>query len=57
MLADGGEAITDLTVLRGVAELFGPVASDATARRLLDSIDTSALVGIRAARAPAREVA
>jgi hypothetical protein len=57
MLADGGEAITDLAVLRGVPELFGAVASDATAWRLLDSIDAPALVGIQAARAAAREVA
>jgi hypothetical protein len=57
MLADGGEAITDLAVLRGVPELFGPVASDPTAWRLLDSIDTPALAGIRTARAAAREVA
>ena len=57
MLADGGEAITDLAVLRGVPELFGPVASDATAWRLLDSIDTAGLVRIRAARAAARELA
>jgi hypothetical protein len=57
MLADGGEAITDLAVLRGVPELFGPVASDATAWRLLDSIDAAALVGIRTARAAARELA
>lgn len=57
MLADGGEAITDLAVLRGVPELFGPVASDPTAWRLLDSLDTAALAGIRAARAAAREVA
>ena len=39
MLADGGEAITDLAVLRGVPELFGPVASDATVWRVLDGID------------------
>ena len=57
MLADGGEAITDLAVLRGVPELFGPVASDPTAWRLLDSIDTAALARIRAARAAARELA
>jgi hypothetical protein len=30
MLADGGEAIADLAVLRGQAELFGPVASAST---------------------------
>ena len=35
MLADGGEAISDLAALRGQSELFGPVASDPTAWRLL----------------------
>ena len=57
MLADGGEAITDLAVLRGVPDLFGPVASDATAWRLLDGIDGAGLGRIRAARAAARELA
>ena len=57
MIADGGEAIADLAVLRGQAELFGPVASDATAWRVLDGTDTEALVRLRAARAAAREVA
>ncbi|GAA4474271.1 hypothetical protein GCM10023170_096430 [Phytohabitans houttuyneae] len=33
MLADGGEAISDLAVLRDQAALFGPVASDPTAWR------------------------
>ncbi len=31
MLADGGEAITDLAVLRDQGEVFGPVASTPTA--------------------------
>ena len=57
MLADGGEAIADLTVLRNQSDLFGAVASDATAWRVLDGIDTAALARIRAARAQAREVA
>jgi hypothetical protein len=35
MLADGGEAISDLAVLRDQAALFGSVASDPTAWRLL----------------------
>jgi len=34
MLADGGEAIADLAVLRDQYELFGPVASDAKAWRV-----------------------
>jgi hypothetical protein len=57
MLADGGEAIADLAVLRGMPELFGPVASDATAWRVLDGIDADALTRLRTARAAAREVA
>ena len=57
MLADGGEAIADLAVLRGMPELFGPVASDATAWRVLDAVDADALERLRAARAAAREVA
>lgn len=57
MLADGGEAITDLAVLRDQSELFGPVASDATAWRVLASIGESELDRLRVARAAAREVA
>jgi hypothetical protein len=49
MLADGGEAIVDLAVLRNQSDLFGPAASDATAWRVLDSIDDAALTRIRAA--------
>jgi hypothetical protein len=56
LLADGGEAITDLAVLRQQPGLFGPVASDPTAWRVLDAIDTAALVRLRAARAAAREL-
>jgi hypothetical protein len=57
MLADGGEAIADLGVLRDQPGLFGPVASDATAWRVLDGLDTAALSQLRQARAAAREVA
>ena len=57
MLADGGEAIADLAVLRGQAELFGPVASASTVWRLLNALDDAALARLRAARAAAREVA
>jgi Transposase DDE domain group 1 len=56
LLADGGEAIADLAVLRNHSDLFGPVASDATAWRVLDGIDSVALARIRAARAQAREL-
>ncbi|MEV0530631.1 transposase [Kitasatospora sp. NPDC050463] len=57
MLADGGEAIRDLAVLRDQHEVFGPVASTPTAWRVLAGIDTAALNALRAARARAREVA
>ena len=54
LLADGGEAIADLAVLRQQSALFGPVASDPTAWRVLDAIDTPALARLRTARAVAR---
>ena len=57
MLADGGETIADLAVLRNQAELFGSVASDPTAWRLLSKMDSEALARLRAARAQARELA
>ncbi|MET8374048.1 IS1380 family transposase [Micromonospora profundi] len=57
LLADGGEAIADLAVLRQQPDLFGPVASDATAWRVLAAIDEAGLARMRAARAAARELA
>ncbi|MEU6322775.1 IS1380 family transposase [Streptomyces sp. NPDC047009] len=57
MLADGGEAIADLAVLRDQAEVFGPVASTPTAWRLLADTDDKTLACLRSARAQAREVA
>ncbi|MDG4750619.1 IS1380 family transposase [Micromonospora sp. WMMD718] len=56
-IADGGEAIGDLAVLRDQSGLFGAVASDATAWRVLSGLDSEALVSLRMARARAREVA
>jgi hypothetical protein len=55
MLADGGEAISDLGVLRDQPGLFGSVASTATAWRVLDGVDESTLRVLRPARAVARE--
>jgi Transposase DDE domain group 1 len=55
LLADGGRSISDLAVLRDQPTLFGPVASTATAWRVLDRIDPAALGRVRAARARARE--
>ena len=57
MLADGGEAISDLAVLRDQAELFGPVASAPTAWRVLKAMDHAAITRLRGARAAARELA
>jgi hypothetical protein len=55
LVADGEETISDLAVLREQADLFGAVASTATAWRVLARIDVQALSGLRAARAAARE--
>ena len=57
MLADGGEAISDIATLADQPEVFGPVASDSTCWRVLNSITAFDLVGIAAARAACREVA
>ncbi|MFF1691682.1 MULTISPECIES: IS1380 family transposase [unclassified Streptomyces] len=57
MLADGGEAITDLAVLRDQGEVFGPIASTPTAWRLLAAVDEHVLDRLRLARAQAGEVA
>ena len=53
-LADGYEFVSDLKVLRDQPELFGEVASQPTAWRLLDAIDESLLTGLQAARAASR---
>jgi hypothetical protein len=57
LLADGGEAISDLAALRHQPDLFGPVASTATAWRVLDGIGAAALDAVKQARAHAREQA
>ncbi|MCX4515827.1 IS1380 family transposase [Streptomyces sp. NBC_01619] len=57
MLADGGQSITDLATLRDQVEVFEPVASTATAWRLLADIDHAVLARLRTARAAARETA
>lgn len=54
MIADGGEAICDIDVLRHQPDLFGAVASAATCWRALDEIDTPHLGRIAKARARAR---
>jgi hypothetical protein len=57
MLADGGECVSDLGAVRDQQALFGPVASDSTAFRVIDRIASApALVrALRAAHARARE--
>jgi hypothetical protein len=54
MIADGGEAISDLATLREQPELFGVVASNPTAWRTLEAVDGVTLERIKAARAQAR---
>ena len=56
-LADGGDCLSDLAVLRDQPALFGAVASTPTASRVVDSVDAERLGAIRAARAKARAVA
>jgi hypothetical protein len=56
MLADGGDCLSDLAVLRDQPELFGPVASTPTAWRVVERLgqDPDGLARLRAARAHAR---
>ena len=54
-IADGGDCVTDLGVLRDQEALFGPVASERTAHRAIKSIDAGLLEAIRSTRAAARE--
>ncbi len=54
MLADGGDTISDVAVLRDQPDLFGDVASHPTVWRTLASVDTAALERIKSARAQAR---
>ena len=54
MVADGGDCVTDLAGLRGQGRLFGGIASETTAHRVLKSVDEGLLDGLRTARAAAR---
>jgi Transposase DDE domain group 1 len=56
MLADGGDCLSDLAVLRDQPELFGSVASTPTAWRVVERLaqDSDGLARVRAARAHAR---
>jgi hypothetical protein len=57
MLADGGDCLSDLRAVRDHEPLFGKVASNATAFRVIDQVatDPQLLGALRAARAWARE--
>jgi Transposase DDE domain group 1 len=57
MIADGGEAMSDLAALRDQPELFGEVASNPTAWRALEAIDDATLARLKTARAQARAAA
>lgn len=54
MLADGGSSLADLGALRDQPDLFGQVPSDATAFRVIDSIDAEGLERLREAVARVR---
>lgn len=54
MLADGGDCLADLGVLRDQLDLYGNVASDSTAFRVIDSVDAECLERLRGAVAVAR---
>jgi hypothetical protein len=57
MLADGGECVSDLGAVREQPALFGAVASDSTAFRVVDRIASTPglLAAVRSAHATARE--
>jgi hypothetical protein len=54
-IADGGDALTHLAVLRDQGRLFGAVASEPTAWRAVERVDEAHLGALRAVRAAARE--
>src|SRR3954453_15040604 len=54
LLADGGEAIADIDVLRHQREVLGPVASAPTVWRTLDEMTPSAMRRVEKARAKVR---
>jgi len=57
MLVDGGHSVSDLGVVREQQALFGEVASDSTAYRLIEKIgsDPDLIDALRSAHAAARE--
>ncbi len=57
MIADGGDCVSDLAVLRDQPSLFGEVASTSTAWRVIDRMGAADLAGLRDARRHVREQA
>lgn len=57
MIADGGETISQLAVLRDQPELFGTVVSHPTAWPILEVVNDAALERIKTAQAQARAAA
>jgi len=55
MLIDGGDCVSDLGALAGQPDLFGRVASQSTASRLLHALGEHERTAIRVARRAARE--
>lgn len=55
VIADGGDALSHLATLRDQDKLFGAVASDPTAFRVVDRVDDEHLQPMRQVRAVARE--
>ena len=54
MVADGGDCLAHLCTLRDQPDLFGRVASDATAWRVIDRLEQVGMGALDAARAQAR---
>ncbi len=54
LLADGGEAIADIDVLRHQSQVLGPVASAPTVWRTLDGLTPASMRRVEKARATAR---
>ena len=57
MLADGGECVSDLGAVRDQEALFGPVASDSTAFRVIDQVasERGLVEALRSAHARSRD--
>lgn len=55
-VALGGDCLADVAMLRAEPAVFGPVASDPTVSRLIDTLAASGEKALRAIRAPRAEV-